>query len=495
VKVNAVEALSERARVALWQRGNLRYQLHSTQLKILDALESNKSRKFYILCSRRLGKTYLLVNRAVQLCLRKAGSRVLYLAPYAKDAQEISTDTLAKVLEHCPDEMKPEWSEKTKELRFKNGSLIRVKGVNGEHAQFLRGGSADLIILDECGIMDDLEHVLQDVCMPMTLTTGGSILMATTPPRSPGHESARQYELLAAKGSTVTFTLRDAPHVTDDTKIEFLVEAGESEAHATACISSDAWPLTTTARREYFCEFVTDANSAVVPEFTNELAKKIVIDWPTPEYYDRYVSMDPGMRDRTGILFGYWDFANAKLVIQDEALLDQANTQDIANCIKTKEAALWGMAPPMLRVSDVDLRLVADLYQMHRLTFVSARKEDSLGAINLLRNMIQNNIIISPRCVNLKRQLKNAVWNNKATDFDHGNKEDGHYDLVAALKYMCRSVVRDKNPYPAWYALPGGPGGPKGYVGHRWYAAHRKAKGNGLFNDTPLARRLKKSGF
>ena len=36
-------------------------------------------------------------------------------------------------------------------------------------------------------------------------------------------------------------------------------------------------------------------------------------------YFDSYVSIDPGFKDRTGILYGYWDFTAAKLIIQDES--------------------------------------------------------------------------------------------------------------------------------------------------------------------------------
>lgn len=489
-----LKAVAEaRARKALWQRGNLKYLLHATQLRILKRLEENQGRKFFMLCSRRLGKTYMLCVLALQTCLQKANSRVLFAAPFAKDAQEISTDTIGQILQECPPELRPEWKGQSKEFQFRNGSIFRIKGVNGEHAAYLRGGAADLILLDEVGMMDDLEHVVQDICMPMTMTTGGQIIMATTPPRSPGHESARQFELLSGKNAAAVFTLADAPHVDHITKIEYLTEAGETEEHARLCIKEDGWPKTTTARREYFCEFVTDAASAVVPEFTKELEKRIVVDWKLPEYFDAYTSMDPGFKDRTGIIFAYWDFPNAKLVIQDEALLEQANTETIASTILGKEALLWGAKTPYLRVSDVDLRLIADLQGMHRLTFSPTRKEDSLGAVNLMRNMFQSGqIIINPRCQNLIRQVRNATWNNKATDFAQGSKVEGHYDLVAALKYLCRNVIKEHNPFPSWYYQQGGPfGAPRdAFISPKT----RKRKSLGLYPDTPLGRKLSGSG-
>lgn len=486
------EALQKAAVEALWRRGSLKFKLHSTQLKILSAVKASTQRKFMVVCSRRLGKTYMLMCLAVELCLQKPGARVLYLAPYAKDAAELSQDTLSKILEDCPPDIRPEWKAQTKELVFSNGSIVRVKGVNGEAAEFLRGGSADMAILDECATMDGLEQIISSVVTPMTMTTGGRILMATTPPASTGHDSLVLYEQLAGKNATAVFTLRDAPHVTDATKIEYLVEAGETPELAEACILANGWPKGTTARREYFCEFVSDADSAVVPEFTKDLEKEIIREYKLPEYYYSIVSMDPGFNDSTGILYASVDFASGLLYIQDESLLSRANTEEIASVIKARETALW-RNPPMLRVSDVDLRLVADLRAQHGLTFVSTKKEDSVGAVNYMRLLVgSKRIIINPRCTHLVRQLRNATWNRKGTDFARGRKEDGHFDLLAALKYMTRNAPFHANPFPSWWTNVGMPGGP---ASGSWLSPKRKKKqSEGLFIDTPLTRRLRKAG-
>lgn len=487
------QAAKQKATTALWHRGRLRFKLHTTQLQILDSLEgafAAGSKKFYLLCSRRLGKSYMLLTLCFQKCLQKPGARVLYLAPWAKDAQTIVADTAALLLEDCPAEVKPDYRGQDREFHFKNGSILRLKGTNGEHAQYLRGTHADLIVLDECGLMDDLKHVVSDVCMPMTLTTGGQILLATTPPRSPGHESATIYEDLAGQNAVARFSIRDAPHLSLDAKCAALIEAGEKPARVADILLGTAEPETTTARREYFCEFVTDASLAVVKEYP-EARQEVLRPWPRPAYFDAYTAMDPGMKDRTGLLFGYVDFSQRKLIIEDESLLSGPNTAQIASTIKGKEGALWPDKTPFMRISDVDLRLIADLHSMHGLIFSPARKEDSLGAVNLMRNMFQTRqIVIHPRCVNLDRQLKNAIWNNKATDFVRGDESslDGHYDLVAALKYLCRMVAWNHNPYPSnWFGV-GGPGGP---AQGTWVSPKgRRFQTLGLLSNTPFSRRL-----
>jgi hypothetical protein len=473
----------------LWKQGSLRYKLHETQCKIYDALQASSEKEFYLLCSRRLGKTYMLMCLAFELAIRKPGSRILFLAPYAKDAEIIATDMAATLLQDCPADLKPKYNSQLKTFTFEHtGSLIRLKGVNSEAAQFLRGGAADLVILDECGIMDDLQHVLDSVVAPMTLTTKGRILLATTPPRSPGHDSKGIYEKLAGKSATAVFTIRDAPHISYEDKVKELERLGEATERIPGILAGELAAETTSAQREFFCKFVTDANTAVIPEWNEARRKKIVIPTKRPAYFDAYVSIDPGFNDRTGILYGYWDFSDGKLVIEDESLLHKASTWDIAEEILKKEYELWSDKKPFLRVSDVDPRLVADLWERHQIGVMATEKQDSLGAINLVRNMVKSDELrISSKCVHLPRQIENATWNTKATDFERAGESspDGHYDLLAALKYLCRNINRHRNPYPDGY---GRVSSPHQHISprKRFWSQARKL---GLLDDTPYGRR------
>lgn len=480
--------LARRAATALWSRGNLTYKLDATQRSIKASLSATKERKFFLLCSRRLGKSFTLVLEAFETALKKPLSRILYLAPTGKDAADIVTDIVdGHLLPDCPGALRPDYDRQQKVYSFKNGSTIRFKGVNGEHAENLRGGAADLVILDECGTMDDLAYVVSSVVMPMTLTTGGRVLLATTPSRSPGHDSVAIYEDLAGRNATVKFTLLDNPRVAPEVKAEFLKEAGEPDALVDAIVAGTASPTTTTALREYFCEFVTDAASAVLPEFTADAQAQTVKSASRPAYFDAYVAMDPGFQDRTAVLYAYWDFRRAKLVIEDESLMHRPSTSDIAAEIARKERGLWSGSEPYARVSDVDPRLIADLWQLHRIQFRASEKQDSLGAINLVRNMIQSRELeIDPRCVHLIRQMRNAIWNNKATDFARAGSKtpDGHFDLVAALKYLCRGINRHHNPYPEGYGVV--------TTSNSWLSPRPTASpvGLGLMADTPFSRRL-----
>lgn len=488
-------ASSAALRQEAWTRGLLRYLLHGNQAEIYDKLTGpNPPRQFFVLCSRRIGKSYLGIVLALETCIQIPNARVLYLAPSAKQAAEIVSDQIPRILADCPASLRPQSSAQTKELQFKNGSIIRFRGVNAERAEDLRGGFAHRVILDEVGSMDRLKVVFNDVVRPMTSTTKGQIVILTTPPNTPSHDSAEIWDRLNARGQTSVFNLAQAqnPELPYDEKFKALEDAGEFEEDIPRILSGEIPPRTTTAQREYFCQWVSDAGLAMFPEYPYEFRSIYIPPPEPPPYRDCYVGADWGMSDATGLLFSYFDSRSGKLVIEDEWMEPQAGTLKIANILKDKEARLWRGVHDVYRVGDIDLRLMHDLYELHGLQFFKAQKKDKNANIELLRSWIRKHqLIIHPRCVKLDRQLRNAIWNRKGKDFDHAaDKEnqdlaDFHFDLAAALVYLVRYVHtrREMDPSPRGMAsVPEGKYVPR-------HSLLRKTNDKWL-DATPVARKL-----
>ena len=471
------------ARHELWRRGSLFFKLDKTQKKIYGMMEGK--RRYFLLCSRRLGKSYMLTCLAFEYAILHPDSYISYAAPTQKDATEIVSIIAKKILRDCPDDIKPVYDKTNKEFRFKNGSIVKFSGVNNEHHENLRGREAHLFICDEIANWDDLEYVLKSIINPMTATTKGRVLLASTPPRSPGHDMTGLAKKMMAEGNLATFTIRDAQHIDHDEKKLILTDdCGEDPAHVEAILSGEAEPLTTTALREYFCRLdVTDANSAVIPEFTTQVQKEICIDHPRPPYFDAYVSVDVGQVDKTGVLYGYYDFHQKKLVIEAESLLTRPGTEEIYNDILNKEDAIWGGKQPLLRFWEGPLISMQDIMLHHGMIFTAANKVDSVGAVDNVRSMIRRReIIISPSCTILIRQLRNATWNRKASDFER-TQEDSHFDLLAALKYMARGLVKNRNPYPAWFGMN---------AFGVFSSGSNQKPATSVFSNTPLGKKLRK---
>ncbi len=194
----------------------------------------------------------------------------------------------------------------------------------------------------------------------------------------------------------------------------------------------------------------------MIPEFSDELH---VGDVDRPEFVDCYEGMDLGLVDLTHVLFGYWDFGNARLVIEDELCGQYMLTADVGKQIKAKEKELWGTIPyfeaprgkhnrvPWGRYSDNEAQQLYDLAAMG-ISFAPAIKTDKEAAINRLRLMFSTGkIIIHPRCKSLLHQLRVGIWNERRTDYER-LPGAGHLDGIDALVYMARMIDYNRNPIP-----------------------------------------------
>lgn len=434
-----------------WSTGYLKYKLFPYQRSLREKFYGNDGQIFVVKCSRRIGKSHWLVTTALEWANAHPGSQIKYAAADAKAVIRIIRPLLDKLLADCPEHLLPKINWNIGEIRFPNKSVIQIAGCDEEKkADALRGTDADLVIIDEAGYIPILKYVVQDVLMPQLLTTGGKMLVASSPAKVIGHFFSDLYRSAEAKLAAVKLTIWDAfhqgnPFLTEARIAEMCKDVGGEE--------STAW------LREFLAEDVTDASMSVVPSWSEKIEKEVCQEFEVPRWSDRYVSMDPGTVDGCGILYGFWDSATAKLYIQDEDLFFHKNTEFIAKSIRAKEEALWPDDKPYMRISDNDLGMIYDLQQLHGLTFIATRKDDKELQCNNLDVLLRNlKVVIHPRCVQLKRQLYTTVWNRQRTQFERvedpvtGNINHG--DLVDALVYLVRNVHRQRNNAPLEYLNP-----------------------------------------
>ena len=169
-------------------------------------------------------------------------------------------------------------------------------------------------------------------------------------------------------------------------------------------------------------------------------------------------TVDLGYIDNTGMVFGYWDFLNNKLIIEDDAAFNKPTSSKIAEVVKEKEKSLWQInntiKEPYRRIIDGNDITIADLNAPpNNLRFVKTRNDDPQAAVNEVRVMLYNKqIIIHPRCVNLISEMKSAIWDNTGRRLARSDEQNrGHFDILMALVYLVRNLNKKKNPYP-----PGG---------------------------------------
>jgi len=426
------------AREILWRQGNIvEFLLDKNQKEVYKQYKENNIKTQVVVLSRQSGKTYALSTIAVQECLQRPGIIVTFCAPRLNQAKKIAKTTLREVLKTCPKDIAPEYKSQDNLFRFPNGSILELGALNQDRADDLRGSKSHLIIVDEAGFVDDLDYILKSVLFPKLNTTRGNLLICSTPPRSANHPFYDIIKQAEFDGTLVKKTIHDCPRYTIEDVEMFAKEVGGKDS--------------TDFKREYLCMMITDEESAIIPEATEENMELIVHERKRPPFFDSYVSLDIGFRDLTVALFGYYDFRAGIMVIEDEIVIKgrELTTSKLATLIGDKEESLWGFKKPYMRVADNNnLILLNELTVDYGLSIRPTQKDNKEAALNNVRLSISDEMLsINPRCKTLIFHLKSGTWNKQRTSYDR-TPDNGHADAIDALSYMLRNIQKTKNPYP-----------------------------------------------
>lgn len=434
------EAIKINSKVGLhddeWKTGDLSFLLHAGQRKIQRVFKESPHQVQVVLCARGFGKTYWGASAAVAQTIKKPRSRIKIATQYQTDLEEFIIPNFEEVLESCPEGAGPEWRPSKSRFVHENGSAINLIGLDRKPNGLRGQHNIDLIILEEAGFISKLEKIYRSVIVPITTHRPNcKIILISTPPESIDHYFWTFVDRAEDQGSLSTFTIDDNPMLTRDDIARIEEEMGGR--------SSDQF------RREYLCERLMDSTMAILPEWAEVEGSIVVAPSPgLPPFYKPIVAIDLGLNDNCGVIFGYWDFNRAKVIIQAELLLNGVNSDELTKKCMEIEKRLWGDVTPM-RWADGGLYTINDICSVHHYS-VSPVKKDILEAqVNSLRLMLQaRQIEIESTCKQTIRQCASGTWDSTKTKFArHGSN---HQDLLAALIYLVRHINKE-NPYPRDY--------------------------------------------
>jgi hypothetical protein len=458
------------ARHELWRRGNLSWKLSESQQPIYSLFEKirkSRHKKGFVRTSRRFGKTHSFLTFASERCIVEPGILIPYVAPTIKHLKTVVIPIMGSLAADCPKQLRPRFNSQDGTFTFAGSAKILLGAAENNHAEKFRGIRAKYALLDEIGVISDLRYLVNDIMLPTLMYDDGFMVGSGTPPSSPDHYYTEMLMECEANGLAVHKTIWENDRITIKEILEFADASGcvvdwerFSQENSPARRRDVAWgkalilEKSTTFRREFEAEIVIDENWAVLPEFTDSRAERIVKEWKLPEFYFPYVFIDTGFIDFTGVIFGYWDFLNAKAVVQDELLVDfrrqEMNAKKFSELVLAKERELWGEVKTYLRFADGDLIVLNELGE-HGLIVQQVTKDEIEAQVNTVRvDITQDKLVIQPRCVNTIAQCRYAVWNRQRRAFAR-TENHGHYDLLAALIYFLRHINRSANPWPENY--------------------------------------------
>lgn len=225
------------------ERITLGYVPHQWQREI-----HNRMRRFSVLvCHRRFGKTFLAIACLIDAALRtkKQNARFAYVAPFLKQAKQVSWDYLRRFAYRVPG-VKVNESELS--ISFPNGSAIRLYG--SDNGEAMRGIYLDGVVIDE--VADCRLETWPEIIRPALADRKGWCLFIGTP-----------------KGQDQFFELYTRAQREQD-KPGSHWYAGMYRADETALIDDDELEdarkdmSANQYRQEFLCDFTASADNALI---------------------------------------------------------------------------------------------------------------------------------------------------------------------------------------------------------------------------------------
>lgn len=443
------------ARWELWRQGDLSWKLDDCQLPMYDEITNQSTMDSTMLISRRFGKSFTCLIAEIELCIQQDLIICKHACPTQKMVKEMIYPQLRIIFQDAPPEFNLDdmWNATEGKLKFpKTQSMITIAGTDGNNADNLRGTYAHIATCDEAGFMENLTYVVRQILRPQLLTTGGKIVLISTPnPRELAHEFHTEFVFPAeAAGKLLKLTIHDNKRLTE-AEIQREIDSYPLKERDPAFIA------------EYLVEIPKVSEATIMPEFSLNKAEIVDDTLRLPNVCDTYVSGDVGVRDLTVFLFGYYDFNTATLCILDEYVSNgtEQTTESIVNAIKLKESTVFTTTEgfsiePTKRVMDNALQMINDFNRTHGLRFIATKKDNKFAAVNEVRDLLASGRIkIHPRCRHLIYHMEHGKWKDKKgikAEFDtlpdsiDGSIKGGHIDAQDAIIYMVRNVNFNRKP-------------------------------------------------
>ena len=473
-------AIAEGYRDKAWRAGDLSWMLDEgrpsgPQREFYEKSKASRSKTFVTEYARRLGKTHGHALIAVELALKNPGRRINWCQDTGKSIRDAAVPLFEKICKDAPADCKGVFQDQRSRFVFPNGAYIFIFGGDSKQdADNARGGDDPIAsFIDEGGFVALLKYIYASIIKPGMKKTRrkghfGMVFVCSSTPEDLDHYFIELADINERKGSYINRNI----YAAEDAEQYIAEEAADAGLAVEQFMQTDAF------KREFLNQRIVNPERIVFPEMHSV---NVVRECERPigfeQYVQKRVSIDLGMHDKTGLLFGYVDFPNAKAVVEDESLMSRPNTAQIAAEVTRKEGELWKNCDPRQTsrvVDDPHGRVVLDLWELHDVYCEKAVKHDRDASIGLIRTwLLKGSLVIHPRCVNLIKQLKFAQKTRTGRDFVES--EEGHFDLAAALMYFVRGLDLTLNPYPADFdALTG-----RTFPPHHPIAARREQMGVG----------------
>lgn len=377
------------------------------QTPIMETLFADQSKYKCVVAGRRFGKTYLAMTWLLGGIL-KPGQRRWVVMPTYRQGKLVALPVLKRLLRQYSGSIQINESDLTCKIA---GAEIAIKGA--EDPSKLRGSSLDRVVMDEYAYMKN--GVWEEVIYPMmtTIPDSKALFIGTPDGFSNGFYDMylRGQDEKENDWSSWQFSTLDGGWVP------------EEEINRAKKTMDER-----TFKQEFMASFEASQNRCAYNFTRNENVMNIEEESPT-----LWAGLDFNVSKMACVVAMEW--SDSKVHFIDEICLKNSNTEEMAKTLREKYPTLKFVYPDpagsarSTQSSKSDHALLKDYGFLVRARKKHPTQRDRLNALNRKLKDAEGNITmyVSPRCVELIKDLEQCQRDVKTGGIDKSDMERSHF--------------------------------------------------------------------
>jgi hypothetical protein len=435
------------------------YQIiHTLFDKQLEVLNSGNGTKL-VCCSRRAGKTVLLVACCLVEALRKPNTTVIYIGETMELTEQLIDSAANQIIDSC--KLRDRQGKRLNWRKLDNGSFILVRGLsNTKDPDQIRGNKAKVIVIDEFFHLKDnlLEYLHAEVLQPMQMDYADDykFICAGTPPSIKGTYGERAWKTWEVPH--FFWTYKDNPHP---------VAVEEREKYIEDVLKEKGLDWTSAfARREYGGEWIYDEDLLLYPEVHTYNPREVI-----PQFHIDMIllGIDYGVSDCDTLIGIAWDTANrrgyefhadkfSRLDIKDRTISQLEYLRGQVKTVWRRALEFFpGMAPKdankrILWDADDNNQHLTDDFNINcrleefpelRLNIQNAHKTDKVIMFDKIRDLLRTASLLLIEGGKTVRECERTVLRRGPGGQVYPDIDEKvfHPDLLPAMRYALWNVI------------------------------------------------------
>lgn len=284
-----------------------------------------------VVARRGWGKSYFTSLVVNTLCYANDQFHAKLLSPTQKMQRAITLPAFNQILADIDPELRPHFKAQDSKFEYDNFSTATIYATDLGQEDSSRGTGSNFAGYDEAGFCKNLRYIYESVIGPRLSLVGGTSMMVSTPPLSSRHPFVKFARDAQKDGTMHKFPADKDPDIT----LEMF------NKYAKICGGVDS----VTFRREYLCEFITDLEYALFPEFIQHDGSipSCSLDSREEMHQGRlFMILDVNFAGVTGILNLFVPNNSPQVIVMRHKEMKGATFATLANEIKGFSGRVYG---------------------------------------------------------------------------------------------------------------------------------------------------------